>query len=986
MNELRLRVRAVALLVALGAALPAVLRAQGTATIIGRVTDSTSGRALGAAQVIIEGTTLHTVTDSTGQFRLTGVPVGDVSVRATLLGYAARRRSVTTSAGATASVEIALSQAAVGLDAVIVTATGNQSSRENGSSIRTIDAQQIVKNKAPVTLSDALRSSAPNVQVQESGGTAGTGTRIRIRGSNSVSLSNDPVMVINGVRVDNDASSTSVGVGGQAPSALNDFNPADFERVEVAQGPSASVLYGTDAANGVIAMQVRNGRPGPTRWEITTGASRVSDYHSYPANYTGLTAGGGACSTVGMAAGRCTIASVQSFNPIEVFSPFRTGTNADLSVAALGGTAQTQYYLAGHLNNDQGIYPVNQDKLVSLVANVHSQLKRNFDIQATALYNTGFLRLPQNDNNVFGVLSSGLLGSSDSSNNEGYGFLLPEQSYTIHTFQNIDRFTGSFQSNYEPTSWLQFHATTGIDYTSRFDQNTDIPGGIPTSFNLSAGQGSRNSNPSQISVWTSNLWAAASFVLAPEVTSTSRVGLQYVHSVDHITRASVQGLTSGSTSLAGGVIPTVGEGTAETATLGKFAEEQLGWKNRRFLDVALRSDKSSATGVNFTGIVYPKVSVSWVLSEEPFFPALDWLASLRVRFQAGRSGLNPGATDALQFDNPAPAIVGGTDVPGVTFGSLGNASLKPERVNEAEGGFDASFLGQRITFGFTYYDKTSHDALVRVTLPPACGCGGSQTKNLGSVSNKGVELTLTADVLQTNDFDLTVNAGAWGNRNRVITLGPGVAPIIFGLGGFSQRIQPGYPAGSYFMVPFTYKDANGDGIIGTNEVTLGSKPVFLGSPFPDHGGTLGATLSYKSRWHLYGLLDGQFGNKQFNSTEQFRCGFANCQALNDPKAPLADQAAAVANILGTQAGYIEDGSFVKLRVVSLTWDAPDAWAARIGASTMSFTVAGQNLGTWTNYKGLDPELNEAGQANFTTADFLTQPPVRTWTARVNLTF
>ncbi len=187
-------------------------------------------------------------------------------------------------------------------------------------------------------------------------------------------------------------------------------------------------------------------------------------------------------------------------------------------------------------------------------------------------------------------------------------------------------------------------------------------------------------------------------------------------------------------------------------------------------------------------------------------------------------------------------------------------------------------------------------------------------------------------------------------------------------------------------MPYTFADANGDGLIDTNEVKLGSAASFQGQPFPDHGGSFSTTITVLEHLHLYGLVDGRFGNRLFNSTEQFRCGQGNCAGRNDPKAPLAAQAAAVANIKGTQAGYMEDADFVKLRELSLTYDAPIAWASKLGASSLSFTIAGRNLLRWTKYTGLDPELNEAGQSNFTTADFLTQPPVRYWIGRLNLTF
>jgi hypothetical protein len=465
------------------------------------------------------------------------------------------------------------------------------------------------------------------------------------------------------------------------------------------------------------------------------------------------------------------------------------------------------------------------------------------------------------------------------------------------------------------------------------------------------------------------------------------------HGVLGTRQTCAQGSTAGSLDVC--VLPaTDSETTQEFVTIGRFAEERLGWKNRVFITGALRSDDNSAFGRTFGNILYPKFSASWVLSEEPFFPRLAWLSSLRVRGAVGASGLHPGPLDALHYYVFTPVAVSGTDVAGVTAGGLGNPGLKPERTNETEVGFDAEFEGGRATLTFTYYDKVSHDALIAVTLPPSCGCGlppgvtngGTQFKNLGSVANQGVEIAAKARLVNTESFQVNLNASAFGVRSRVLQTDSLGNPIIFGLGGFSQRITPGYAPGSYFMQPYTFSDANGDGIIATSEVQLGPKPVFLGQPFPDHGGTLSAELVFGGRLHLYGLLDGRWGNKLFNSTEQFRCGLNNCQGRNDPKVSRADQAAAVANILGTQAGYIQDGGFVKLREISLTYDVPIAWASKINATALSVTISGRNLHTWTSYRGLDPELNEAGQNNFTTADFLTQPPVRYWIARANITF
>jgi len=436
-------------------------------------------------------------------------------------------------------------------------------------------------------------------------------------------------------------------------------------------------------------------------------------------------------------------------------------------------------------------------------------------------------------------------------------------------------------------------------------------------------------------------------------------------------------------------VPFDSETTQSFVTFGKFVEERVGIQNRLFLSGALRNDRNSAFGAKFGDIIYPKLSASWVISEEPFFPQTNALNTLRLRAAWGQSGVHPGPLAALDFYNATPVLVGSADVPGITIGNLGNQSLKPERTREVEVGFEADALRQALHVDVAYYDKASRDALVARKLAPSLGTSDTTFANIGEVSNKGVEITAAVRVIDRPSLSVSLNATAWGNRNRLVTFNDTtIKAIIFGLGGFSQRHQPGYALGSYFLVPYTYADRNRDGVIDTSEVTLGSAPRFLGQPFPDHGATVSADVTILRHIRLYALLDGRYGNKQLNFTEEFRClpPRNNCRALNDKTASLADQAAAAANLKNTSAGYVEDGGFTKLREVSITYSAPDAWARKFGASALSVSVAGRNLATWTSYKGVDPELNEAGQNNFTTADFLTQPPVRYFIGRINVTF
>lgn len=994
MNTTRLRRLCGLALFAALASLAAPLVAQ-QGSVAGRVTDKVSSQPIQGAQVILSGTNLQAITNNEGHYRIDHVPPGQYQAQVRLIGYAMGQQPVTVTAGGAATLDIAMSASAIPLEALVVSATGEtQRVKELGNAVSNIAADSITQ-KAPVTnVADLLNSRTPGLQVITSGGTTGSGTRLRIRGASSLSLSNEPILVVDGIRVDNEAQSSSIGVGGQQPSRLNDFNPSDVEDVEVVKGPSAAALYGTDAANGVIQIRTKQGRPGPTRWTSFIEGGVLNDVGNWPANYRGLTAGGGGCSLEQQAAGLCTVARLQTLNPIEQFSPFRQGIREQYGLSASGGSEQTTFYTSGNFERERGVFASNDLRNVSLRANLHNQLSRLMDVTVSTGYVSSDLNLPQNDNNDQGILPSGLLGTSDTSRNfcaqghdcHGYGFLTPQEANQIFTGQSIERFTGSLNVNFRPASFLTFRGVAGTDVTNQSDNETTPPNTIP--LDQDRLDGNHVADRIQTFTYTGNFSGTADFRLSPTISASTTAGMQYTKDVLNEVDASGRKLVGGTNSLAGVVVPTVGENTDEFVTLGFYGQQQISFNDRLFITAALRGDDNSAFGANFNFITYPKISGSWVISDEHFFPHPSWLSSFRLRAAWGKSGRQPGPNDALQFFTPVAVAATGTDVPGVTIGSLGNVDLRPEKTREVEAGFDADLLDQgRVHFEFTYYDKDSRDALIARKLAPSLGVSDTRFQNLGEVSNKGVELLLTAQVINGASFGWSLSASAWGNKNRLIHLGQGITPIIFGLGGASQRHEEGYPLGGYWDYSYTFKDANNDGLIDASEITVAPAQSFQGSTQPDHGGTITSEFTFLRHFRLYGLLDARYGNKLDNSTEEFRCLFGICRGNRDKTASLAEQAASVSTRnYGLETGFFEDASFVKLREVSLTYSAPEQWARRIGASTLSFTVTGRNLHTWTKYQGVDPELNNSGQTNFSTADFLTQPPVRYFIGRVNITF
>jgi hypothetical protein len=478
----------------------------------------------------------------------------------------------------------------------------------------------------------------------------------------------------------------------------------------------------------------------------------------------------------------------------------------------------------------------------------------------------------------------------------------------------------------------------------------------------------------------------ATFNLTSDLKSTTTAGVDYNNETIKGTFAFGKQLLAGTGSLAGTTAQfAVGETNTGDITLGGFGSEQLAWRDKVFLTGGLRGDKNSAFGLDFKEVYYPSVSLSWVLGEEPWFPKSDMFSSLRIRAAYGESGRQPGFRDAVTFFNPVSVIAPSGEEASFTPGGVGNIKLQPERSKEIETGFDVGLLNERASLSFTYYHKHTDDLLIAAPLPPSQGQALSIFRNLGSVQNQGVEGLLNATILTKDPVQWTLGVNVSSNHNKILNLGQGITPILFGADN-AQRHQNTYPAGAYFQQPYTFKDANGDGLIDPSEVTLGDTAVFLGTPFPTLQSTFTTQLTLFKYFRLNGQLDYEGGQKLLNFTEDFRCKFNICAAAQNPHASLAAQAANIAQREGSDAGFIEPATFWKLREVSFTLLAPESIAHRAGAQNLSLTVAGRNLATWTKYKGFDPELNENATGNFSADDFLTLPPLRAYTVRIDLTW
>lgn len=1037
--------------------MPAVALAQaGTGTVTGLVTDQGTRQAIQGMQVVVLGTGRGALTDAAGRYVIGGVPAGSHEIRARRVGFAPLTRTVVVTAGSTVTVNFAATQSVSQLQEVVINAvTGQQQRREeSGTNNGFIDASSIPK-AAITKMSDVLQGRVAGVNLQTASGTAGSSQRIRIRGANSLSLSNEPLLYVDGVQFSNSKGGFSL--GGQDYSRLNDINPEEIENIEILKGPAAAAIYGSSAASGVILITTKRGLAGKTKVGAYAEGTQSEDRNPYPLNFASLSFvnggdgtqpfyinNGGYLNTVSangagspydicpnyrnaIPAGttvngrtHCDQNTTLSFDQFRDArtTPFQTGTRGKFGLNVSGGAEALTYFLSADKQREDGVLRPNLFDQSSARANFTARLGSAVTAAVNTSYIKNFTNRISNDNSIFSPLINGLLGtaqyipgqeSSDSSTagsrfGSYFGYNTNDQR-KVQADQGIDRFVLGANLNYTPLSWLRLNGNAGLDLFTRADEQTINPNELPLSTSYLAGfhQGTRANNHN----YTSNASATATYGLMPNLQTTTTLGAAYQRQLFESQYCYGVGIPAGTRSCAATTREfAVDQGFSDERTVSGFAREELAFSDKLFLTGSVRADNNSGLA---SGLAYfPQVNASYLISKEPFFSRVPTLSQLRLRAGVGQAGLRPGYNSAVTQFGASPVQVGGAEVAALTLQRTGNRNLKLERTTEFEGGVDAGFFNDRVSAQYTAFRRTSKDALISVNLPPSAGLTGSVFQNLGAISNRGQEFGLNAIVLDRSNFRFEGRVTATILHNNIDTLGfnavgEPIAPIIFNRG--AQAHRTGYPTGAFFALPYKYNDADGNGKLTTAEISVDSSLIipglglaYVGPSLPTNTQGIGGDLTLFKHLTISTLFERRAGNKQLNYTEFFRCRTQNsnpfygqCAALSDPNASLESQARYLSSQLvpalgSSPYGYIEDAGFTKWRELTVRFDAPQSIANRFrGADALSFSVGARNLKTWTNYTGLDPEINETGGgSNFTQGEFNTQPPVRSITFRVDI--
>jgi TonB-dependent starch-binding outer membrane protein SusC len=990
------------------------LVAQETGIVRGQVTDAATSQPVADVQIQVIGTSLTVTTKSNGQYLFTAVPVGRHTLTARLIGFATAQQEADVASGQAVEVNFSIKAVAVSLDAVVVTGVGAPAERRVlGNTIETVSGSNVNAAPGAGSVDVALEGKVTGAVIKQSTGQPGGNVSVRLRGTSTILGGAEPLWVVDGVIVDNSSDaqislSANASRGNTAISnRLADISPEDIDHIEVLKGAAAAALYGSRANSGVIQIFTKRGRQGPARvtWRTEVSASQTPKRYALnmapQAGYTDVLYAG--ADSIG--------APVQRYDVQD--SIFRTGLGTTNALSISGGGSGTTYYLSGSYAGSQGIIRPTDNRKTSIHAHVAQQLGAQLNVALTGTFVQNHTNYVPEGEQTQGVLTNVIF--TPTSFDPYYNANLGRYPYypviggnpldVIHNWQapqDVSRILGSAQATYQPTPHFTIRYLLGIDDYREESKYLQPPFSISASFTGSI------QNPVRFSRQVnSELTATHTASLSQLIGLTSTIGFRYTQ--DHIDdiSASATNLPPDQTTV-GGATQFASQGITEFRTAGGYIEERAAFANRLYLTGGVNLEGGSAFGPNERWQYYPRLSASWVLSDEPFF-ATSGLArtvsQLRLRAAYGETGGQPPSAYS-QFANYVNVSSGGQ--PGLVSSTLkGNDQLKPERQRAIEGGVDLGLFQDRASVEFTYYHQRTSDLVLQVPLPPSSGFS-SQFQNVGVLVNKGWEAALSTVNVSSQRFTWRSRLQLAGNHNRVEKLVTSADTLVF---GYLNAVIPGQPIGVFFGGTYA-RDANGNIAYAPVVVTQFGKtdtlmlPVrgrdtlpggaivnarrVIGNPNPKLTASLGNTFEIGRHLQLSFLLDGQFGAKVANFTRRISELFGADQVvereINGDTIPRTFSL----NPAGRSSiyeEYIENGSYVKLREVAISFRFDQPWVQKLGAETMELRLAGRNLHTWTSYRGLDPEVNLFSASTVARGvDFANTPIPRSFVASVNFTF
>ena len=977
--------------------------------IKGKIADS-NGQPMVGATVVLKGTTFGTAANAVGEYSFNAnTKAGNYELVFSSVGYSTLTKKIVLGSANEINTNAALVEDGMNLDEVIVTGTSVATSKKQlGNAVSVLKAKDL-QYSAATSIDQALSGKIAGAQITQNSGNPAGGISVRLRGPSTIVGSSDPLYIVDGVIVNND-SRELLDLGGYAQNRLVDLNPNDIERIEVIKGAAAAAIYGSRASNGVVQIFTKKGKDGKASVSFSS-TFRVSEVRK---TLPFTTYGKVFNNTTATDAAQTDVTRYDFQKDI-----FRQAIGNEQYLSVSGGTQNSNYFFSGSMFQNQGIIKGSDfDR-----ANVRMRIGQNLNKWATLTVGGNYTYSSSNEipnggiNEAYGALTGFIFSNNfvNPAKNETTG-AYPSTAPTavlrrtnpleaIERFkfkQSTSRFTGDVQLNLLPMAGL------GIDFTFGLDTYTQLGSAyippVNTTPSYDAGLSRRaDANVLQLN---NDLNIRYQTKFGESIESTTGVGGTIQYDRSQTTAINAQQLGIFGETVNNGATIVAGESRSERAFAGVFVQQTFGIAGKLYLTGAGRWDAASVYGTDNRWQFYPKVSGSYILSNESFWKNSlgNAIPNFKLRAAWGQAG-NLTAIGAYdRFTNYSPVTTAGLNGY-LAPSTLGNFNVKPERQTELEIGTDFSLFKDRVGVEFTYYNKEVKDLILNRTLAPTTGYN-NRFVNIGTMTNTGFEVLIRAVPVQTKDLKWTSTITYSQNKNVIDGVeGNGVLPFAGGfgqvaavngysLGAFYSTFFARNPDGSFLLTPAGLPQRERGVQLPNGQSTIGRTAA--GQP---NGAILSKVIGNPNPTDIYSFinevevnkftfrfqLDAMQGFDVFNFTRRVgaRDLYGGLAAYEPELRGEVPKGTSAANF-GIFENFIEKGSFVKLREISLSYLATPKI---LGLKNVRILLAGRNLLSFDNYSGYDPEVNSAGQSNAVRGfDFVEVPIPRQYSIGVTANF
>ncbi len=971
-------------------------------TVTGTITSDEDGLPVIGATILLKGTAQGAVTDFEGNYSIQ-VPDNDAVLVFTYTGMKTEEITV----GSQTVIDLQMESSVSTLDEVVITGYGSQGRRVLTSAVSSVDAADIENLPTP-NVDQMLQGRAAGVQINSNSGTPGGGIFVRVRGTTSITAGSDPLYVVDGIPIVTTSLEAEV-VGGQQTSPLADINPADIESIEVLKDASATAIYGARAANGVVIITTKRGTRSQNARVKLNSYYGVQNYWRDPQgqlvngpefeeliNEAAVNNGGNPVYPNPGSSGNDTEwASLLFRDDAPIY-------NIDLSVS--GGNDRVQYFISGNQFNQEGI--MRNQEFTRRSGRVNLDFNANEDIKlgTSILYSRTERIRADNDDNIFGGLGGAFFFPPNLPERQPDGsltkFSIFENPIAVAELQDlrmdVNRVLANVYGQWEITQGLTFKTSGSVDYNQIKEDAY-----WPTEMNEGATVGGQARSTVTVDdnlIWENTLTYQKG--LGGDHFLTALAGQSVQFSDNERTQATGQGFPSNDfrriTSAATQFATSTG---TEWSIASFFGRLNYDFAGKYIVTVNVRHDGSSRFGEDNRWGTFPSIGAAWRLSEEPFLQGSSFINELKLRASYGITG-NQNGIDNFAARGLWTGGANYTTSPGTQPQQLANPDLQWETTRQVNIGVDVGVFNENLVLTFDWYNKYTEDLLLDVPLPPTTGFS-SQFQNFGEIENEGWELGIVATPIRNTDFSWNINFNVAHNEATVRKL---FAPIeIYNRSPF--RLEEGEALFSFwfheqlFVDPDTgdpvWRTVNGDSR--TEDFNPNRDRFIVGNAQPDLFGGITNNLRYKG-FDFMMFWQFSLGNDQlhWNRFFQEHGGTRNTNFMvsqldrwQQPGDITDIPRMTAANYAGNlrPSRFVEDGSYIRLKNISLGYTLPRSLTEKWGISQLRLYLTGQNVITITDYTGLDPELTgPASNQQVQGMEFYTFPQARTYTGGLTLSF